>query len=123
MIILPLVVAILWAIYPFLFKQTSLSPIENWAIINILSGVCAIIVLIIKQQNVFKRASPRDLTFLAGASLVGPILGSLIYLYCIHRIPNSTNQIIALAFTSPLFAFIISYAIFDHKLRAAAPNS
>jgi drug/metabolite transporter (DMT)-like permease len=110
----PLLVAFLWALYPFLLKQIDhVDHIVQWTYMTIIAAICAIILCIVQKKNLILKK--KDLTLLLVASILGPVFGMLLYCYVIANTKeiSITN---ALTYTSPLFAAIIGYFIFKERL-------
>ncbi len=114
MYLFALVVALLWAIYPFLLKTVQhLDHLAIWALMSFVSAIAALIAITISKTNL--SIHPKDFLTLVLASILGPIAGFLIYFYLIKN-AKSVSLVITLAFTTPLFAALIGHFIFKEQL-------
>lgn len=112
MLPLALFVALLWALYPFILKRAGVDPVVTWALFSIVAAVASVAVALAMKKNLLigKKSIPIVL-----ASLMGPVLGMLLYIYLIYKCPKTT-LVVALAFTSPLFAAVLGHLAFGEKL-------
>jgi uncharacterized membrane protein len=117
MLPLALVVAFLWAVYPFILKyyNTVDDPIVTWAIFSITAAIVSIIIVIARKKNLLigRKALP-----IIASALIGPVAAMLVFIYLVELLPK-TSLVVALAFTSPLFAVAIGYMFFKERLSAS----
>lgn len=114
-----LIVAMLWAYYPFLLKGLNVDPITIWAMMMIFAAVGAIFVLLGRKlvggQSVCKMTR-KDVLTLAICAFIGPVLAFLLYFYLIQNCKH-VSILMALAFTSPIFAAMIGYLFFNERIN------
>jgi len=110
-----ILVALMWAIYPFLLTQVNIGPILTWFWMNAIATIVGAALCILLKQNVLG-ISAKDFFYVAVASVLGPVLGFLLFQWLISTMKGKTSLVITLAFTSPLFALFIGYIWFNEKL-------
>lgn len=110
-----ILVALMWAIYPFLLTQVNIGPILTWFWMNAIATAVGAMLCLLTKQNIM-RISKIDFSYIIVASLLGPVIGFLLFQYLISSMKGKTSLVITLAFTSPLFAVCIGYIWFHEKL-------
>lgn len=111
-IIMSLVVAILWAYYPFIVRYTEMPPITIWVYSSILASIGAVIVLMVTRAKI---PSLKEAPTVILASLIGPLFGTLLFIYVLSIAPSATVAI-TLCYTSPLFALIIGFFMYKEMI-------
>jgi uncharacterized membrane protein len=110
--ILAVISAVLWAIQAFMIKYSRASPIMAFVIMNIVAAISSLVIYVISKPQ---WPSVESVSFLVLAGILGPVVGTLLYLYALALTKN-TSVVIALSFTSPLFAVIIGYLFYKEIL-------
>lgn len=117
MIYWALVVAVLWAFYPFLLRRASSDFMTIWVWINGVAALVGVVVCLALGKPLLLR-NTKDIGLVVGASLIAPVVGALMYIWLLKRAKNVT-PVIALAFTAPAWAAIIGCYLFkEHKISA-----
>ena len=125
-ILLCLVCAILWAIYPTIISHNTTSknihPIVVWAVLAIVAGAIALVVLLFMAARApggpsSILPSAKDLAILTLASAIGYGIGNLLYVYLINRSGSPTSYIMTVSFTAPFFATLMGVVLFHEHLR------
>lgn len=108
------IVAILWSIYPFFLKDLKHNdPIVIWSILLTFAALISIIICVVSGKKIIFR--DREIFNIISASSIGFILAPLLYVYLLTKL-KETSVVIALAFSSPLFAVLIGYYICNENM-------
>jgi drug/metabolite transporter (DMT)-like permease len=111
---LALVVALLWAIYPFLIKQVKHTHhLVIWALMSSIAAIISILVCLVSGKKLL--VSWDDFKLITMSSVLGPVLAFLLYFYLISITPKVT-LVTALAFTTPVFAVLLGSMFFNEPL-------
>lgn len=115
LVLLSIIVAFLWALYPFIFKYycAHVDPIVIWTVFSCITAVVSVIVAMVLKKDLW--IGMKSYVPIMGAALIGPVLAMLLFTYLIKQSPKVT-PVVALAFTSPLFALLLGSLLFGEKI-------
>jgi len=108
-------VAIVWALYPFLLRASAVDPLVVWAIMTTTAAVISVSVCCVLKKSLV--VPKENLYPIIWASVLGPILGGLLYVFLLSKCPTQTTLVIAIAYMAPLFAVIFGYFIYNERLH------
>lgn len=109
--ILALIAAILWSIQAFFVKYSNATPVMASIIMGIVALVLSSVLYLFMKPQWPSPDSTIKLV-LAGISVT---VGTLLYFYALSMTKN-TSVVVAISFTSPLFAAIIGYLFYKEML-------
>ena len=112
---LALIVAVLWALYPFILRSLKTHPIIIWFWMNCIAAMIGLLVCLLWKKTIYVQGG--EFMRIALASFLGPACAFLIYFFLLVVLKTKTSVIIALAFTSPLFAVLIGKMWFGEHLK------
>jgi drug/metabolite transporter, DME family len=112
-----IVVAFLWAFYPFIIKYNvpqKTPPIMIWSILSIVTGIVAIptLYLFSKKEHTL---TLRNIGIVTIAAIIGPVVAMLLFLQLMMRTSNASH-VMVLAFSTPLFAALIGTSVYGESL-------
>jgi len=116
-IIVALLVACVWGIYPFVLKlMNHVDPMVIWFYMNVVALIISAVVCWATRKNMALTNS-RDLSYILTTGIIAGI-SSFVYIYLLTRTQYATTSIVALTFTSPLFAAVLGHYMFGENLTS-----
>lgn len=113
MIYWAIAVALMWAVYPFLLRKASADFMTLWVWMNAIAAVVGVLVCLATGKPLML-GNMKDVGLVVGASVLGPVLGALLYFWLLKRMDHAT-PLIALAYTVPVWAAIIGCYVFKEQ--------
>lgn len=115
MIYLALIVATMWALYPFLVRRADAHFMTIWVWMNGIAAVVGILVCLVCKKPL-KLPGGKTTWMVLLASILGPIGGALLYFWLLKNAKHAT-PVIALAYTTPAIAAILGCYLFkEHRI-------